>query len=196
MDTKIGNAKGSVFINVKEYILNTRGQDVWNRILTNLPEPDRETLYGNLIKSEWYPAPLLNRLINNYDLIVGAGDYTSVTHVAEHIATKDLKPLFDAFLDLNNPNIVLNNTPALWGRYFDSGRLELETLDLENNFSVLHLYDAADEDRASGVAICNYAVPKWLKIGLILCGASSANIEQTDCRYKGAEYCKYEVTWK
>ena len=49
MDTKIGNAKGSVFINVNEYILNTRGQDVWHRILTNLPDTDRETPYGNLV---------------------------------------------------------------------------------------------------------------------------------------------------
>lgn len=196
MDTKIGNVKGSVFINVKEYILNTRGQDVWDRILTNLPEPDRCTLYGNLIKSEWYPAPLLNRLINTYDLLVGVGDFKSITPVAEHIATRDLKPLFDAFLDLNNPNIVLNNTPALWGRYFDSGSLELETLDLENNFSALHLYDAADENLASGVAICDFAVPKWIKIGLILCGASSVVIAHTSCRYKGAEYCRYEVTWE
>ena len=196
MDKKTGNAKGSVFINVKEYILSTEGQDAWNRILNNLSVSDRKILDGNIIKSEWYPAPLLTRLIKTYDLLVGKGDLRAVTPIAEHIASKDLKPLFDAFVDLNNPNIVLNNTPALWSRYFDSGRLELDILDLDNNFSILHLYEVADQNRASGVAICNFAVPKWLKLGLLLCGASSVNIVHTSCRYKGAEFCKYEVTWE
>jgi len=195
MDKKTGNTRGSVIINIKEYILGTQGQDAWNKIVNKLPHADKEILDCELIYSEWYPVSLLNRLINTYDLILGTGDFRSVIPVAEHIGTADLKPLFDAFLDLNNPNIVLNNTPALWERYFDSGHLELETFDLENKFATLYLFEAADEDRASGVAICNYAVPKWLKIVLLLCGASSANIKQTDCRYKGAEHCRYEVTW-
>ncbi len=196
MDNKTGNAKGSIFINIKEYVTNSHGEDEWNKILNNLPDSDSEILKNDIIRTEWYPTPLLNRLINTYDVLIGNGDFSSIIPIAEHIAKKDLGPLFEVFVNLDNPYIVLNNTPALWSRYFDSGQVELDILDLDKKYSTLYLYEAADENRASGVAICNVAVPKWFKVGLLMAGAKSANITQTDCRYKGAQFCKFEVRWE
>lgn len=196
MDRKTGNAKGSIFINIREYVLSSHGEVVWKKIVDNLPASDRDIVDGNIIKSRWYPAPLLNRLINTYDVLVGEGDFLSIMPVAEHIAKKDLGPLFDIFIHLNDPNMVLNNAPALWSRYFDSGWLVVDVLDTDQKYSTFYLHEVADEHRAPGVAICNFAIPKWLKTVLLMSGAKSAQIIQTDCRYKGAELCRFEVRWE
>lgn len=196
MDTKIGRAKGSIFLNSRDYIVNSMGDSVWKLVLANLPENDAEFLEKDIVKSEWYPVTRLNNLVNTYDLIVGNGDFLSVAPVAEYIAKKDLGPVFEVFVDLKNPQVILNSAPSLWSRYFDTGRIDVESIDLNDKNSTLVLYELADETKASGVAICTFAVPEWFKTGLLMSGAGSVAITQTECRYKGAESCKYEIKWE
>jgi hypothetical protein len=138
----------------------------------------------------------LNRLLNTYDLLYGKGDFLSIIPIAEYIANKDLGPMIDALVNLKKPSVVLKSAPSLWSRYFDSGLLELELLDDEKNFSVLFLDEIADENRASGVAVCNFAVPEWFKTGLTMAGANTVEIVQTGCRYKNDTICRFEVWWE
>lgn len=196
MDTKIGRAKGSIFLNSKDYIVNSIGDSVWKLILANLPEDDSEFLEKNIAKTEWYPVTHLNGLVNTYDLIVGNGDFLSIVPVAEYIAKKDLGPVFEVFVDLKNPQVIVNSAPSLWSRYFDTGRVEVERVNTDDKSSTLVLYELADETRASGVAICTFAVPEWFKTGLLMSGTSSVTVTQTECRYKGAESCRYEIKWE
>lgn len=196
MDRKTGNAKGSIFINTREYIEKYFGDSVWKLILVSLPGTDGKFYEMDIQKTEWYPVPFLNRLINTYDMIIGKGDFLSVVPISEYIAKKDLGPVFEVFLDLKNPQVILNSAPTLWSRYFDSGRMEIETLDMDNRVCTLNLYEIADETIAPGIAICNFAVPEWFRMGLMLSGASTVTITQSECRYKGAETCKFEVRWE
>ncbi len=195
MDTKIGRAKGSIFLNSRDYIVNSIGDSVWKLVLANLPGDDAEFFEKNIAKSEWYPVPLLNNLVNTYDLVVGNGDFLSIVPIAEYIAKKDLGPVFEVFVDLKNPQVILNSAPSLWSRYFDSGRVDVESVNTDDKSSTLVLYELADEMKASGVAICTFAVPEWFKTGLLMSGTGSVAITQTECRYKGAESCKYEIKW-
>jgi len=196
MTQTTGNTKGSILLNAKEYIITSHGEGAWKNIVNNLPGPDIGILESVLISTEWYPAPLLNRLLNTYDIVHGNGDFLSVIPIAEYIVRKDLGPMLDALLNLKKPHVILKSASSLWGRYFDSGILELEVLDPEKKFSVLYLDEIADENRASGVAVCNFAVPEWLKTGLIMSGANSARIVQTGCRYKNSESCRFEAWWE
>ena len=91
---------------------------------------------------------------------------------------------------------MLNSAPSLWSRYFDTGRMDVESVNVDAKSSILRLYELADETKASGVAICTFAVPEWFRTGLLMSGANSVSIIQTECRYKGAEACKYEVRWE
>jgi hypothetical protein len=196
MTKATGNTKGSILLNAKEYIINSHGESAWRTIIDNLHDSDPDVLKNEIISTEWYPAPLLNRLLNTYDVLFGNGDFLSVIPVAEYIAVKDLGPMLDSLVNLKKPPVILKSAPSLWNRYFDSGMLELEVLDLEKNYSVLYLDELADENRASGVAVCNFAVPVWFKTGLTMAGANTAEIVQTGCRYKNDTICRFEVWWK
>jgi hypothetical protein len=196
MTRKTGNTKGSILLNTKEYIINSHGESAWRKIINNLPDHDKKVLENEIVQTEWYPASLLNRLINTYDVLHGKGDFLSVIPIAVYIANNDLGPMIESLVNLKKPSIVLKSAPSLWSRYFDSGLLELELLDMEKNYSVLYLEEIADESTASGVAICNIAVPEWFKTGLTMAGANSADIFQTECRYKNSKSCRYEVRWE
>ena len=195
MTERMGNAKGSILYNAKEYI-NLQGEGAWKKVICNLPDADAEILESDLINTEWYPAPLLNRLLNTYDMVHGNGDFLSVIPIAEYVARKDLGPMLKSLVNLKKPPVILKSAPSLWSRYFDSGIMELELLDIEKRYSVLYLDEIADENSASGVAVCNFAVPEWFKTGLIMAGAKSAEIVQTSCRYKNSDVCRFEVGWE
>ncbi|GBD38390.1 hypothetical protein HRbin37_00639 [bacterium HR37] len=81
-----GKAKGSIFAHAKEYIKKTHGVSIWKEILGYLTEKDREFWEGSFNKTEWYPTPLLNRLIRIYDKLIGSGDFKSIEPVAEYKA--------------------------------------------------------------------------------------------------------------
>lgn len=196
MTKRTGNAKGSILINTKGYIITSHGKSAWRKILNNLHDSDTKVLESEIITTEWYPAPLLNRLLNTYDILHGKGDFLSVVPIAEYIANKDLGPMIESLVNLKKPSIILKSAPSLWNRYFDSGLMELELLDAEKNFSVLYLDEIADENRASGVAVCNFVVPEWFKTGLTMSGANSAEIVHTECRYKNPKPCRFEVWWE
>jgi hypothetical protein len=191
-----GMTKGSILFNAKEYIISAHGEGAWKRIVSNLPEPDSAILESGLVSTDWYPAPLLNRLLNTYDVLHGNGDFLSIVPIAEYIARKDLGPMLEALMNLKKPAIILKSAPSLWSRYFDSGMLEIELLDVEKKYAVLYLDELADEERASGVAVCNFAVPEWFKTGLKLAGANTVKIIQTSCRYKNDNICRFEVWWE
>ncbi len=195
METKIGNAKGAIFTYTKDYIIRTHGEDAWFDLLNNLSAGDKKQLSNNLIKTAWYPAPLLNRLLNTYDAIYGNGDLSKVIPIVEHIAKNDLAPVFEIFLDLKNPSFVLHNTQSLWNRYFDTGEVIIEIADDENNHYVLHLEDIIDENIVSGMAICAIGTPTWIKAGLDMTSANNVRAVHTACRYKGAKACTLDVTW-
>lgn len=195
MTDSTGKTKGSILFNAKEYIISSHGESAWKRIVVNLPDPDSEILEREIVSTDWYPAPLLNRLLNTYDVLHGNGDFLSIVPVAEYIARKDLGPMLDSLVNLKKPAIILKSAHSLWGRYFDSGMLELELLDMEKKYSVFYLDEIADEDRASGVAVCNFALPEWFKTGLKMAGANSVKIVQTSCRYKNDNICRFEVWW-
>ncbi|GIW47499.1 MAG: hypothetical protein KatS3mg078_1376 [Deltaproteobacteria bacterium] len=191
-----GKAKGSIFAHAKEYINRTHGTGIWKEILGYLTEKDREFWEGSFNKTEWYPTPLLNRLIRIYDKLIGSGDFKSIEPVAEYIAEQDLSPVFDIFINLKNPVFILNSAPSLWSRYFNTGTVKIEISDEKNNYYRFSLKELADDNLVSSRAICTWGVPTWLKKALLMAGAKEVIAKHTRCRYEGSNECVLEVWWK
>jgi hypothetical protein len=189
-------ARGSIYIYFKEYIIKVHGKTVWKEILSHLPVKERKILDRRLKKSDWYPAPILNRVFRASDTIFGSGDLKSIIPVAEYIAEQDLSPVFDIFVNLKNPIFVVDNASSLWTRYFNTGHVKIEVADDVNRHYRLLLEDIADEDRVSGQAICTYGVPTWLKTAMIMGGAKTVTTIHTECRYKNASCCALEIRWE
>ena len=196
MSQIVGMARGSIYIYFKDYIIKVHGKAVWKEILSRLSAKERKMLNSRLKKSDWYPAPILNRAIRVSDDIFGSGDLKSIVPVAEYIADQDLTPVFDIFVNLKNPVFIVDNASSLWTRYFNTGNVKIDVADDANRYYRLLLEELADENRVSGPAVCTYGIPTWLKTAMIMGGAKTVTTNHTECRYKNAPSCVLEIRWE
>jgi hypothetical protein len=191
----IGNARGSIFIHTREYVIKVYGRRIWGEILNRLSQTDGEMFGEQLNKQCWYSAPALNRLINVYDNMFGVGDFKSIVPIVEYIAQQDLAPVFDIFVNLK-PSFVLSSAPSLWNRYFDTGMVKIQVADESKRHYRLTLEEIADENSVSGRAICTYANPTWLKSALIMAGIKTVTMNHQQCRYKNGSSCVLDIWWE
>lgn len=190
----IGNAKGSIFIHIRDYVTKVYGSRIWGEILNRLSQTDREIFGEQLNKHGWYSSPVLNRLISVYDDMFGNGNLKSIVPIVEYIAQQDLAPVFDIFVNLK-PSFVLSSAPSLWNRYFDTGMVKIQVADESERHYRLVLEEIADENSVSGRAICTYANPTWLRSALIMAGAKTVTMSHDKCRYKDASSCVLDIWW-
>jgi len=195
MSEKIGNAKGSVFIYSKEYIIDKHGMDLWNKVIEPLNDEEKKLCDIKMSPHEWYPVYLLNKVFDNFDKFVGNNDKRSIIPIAEYIAEKDLSPVFNLFVNLKDPIFVLENIPSIWNRYFDTGNVKIILSDKENKHYQLSLDEEVDENRFSGQAICKYGTVTWVNTALKFVGAENIRIDHIKCRYDNDECCISDVKW-
>ena len=195
MSEIISNARGSVFIYSREFIINNHGSDLWHKIIDHLNDKEKEFSNSKLSPHEWYPVYLLNKLLNSFDIMVGNGDRKSIIPIVEFIAEKDLSPVFNLFVNIKDPKFVLQNIPSVWNRYFDSGKVSIDLSDPEKRHYRFSLEEGVDENRFSGQSICRYGTVTWIKTALKIVGAENIRIEHEKCRYDNDQCCINDVKW-
>ena len=190
-----GNAKGSVFLYSREFIIDTHGEELWLKVTEHLTDDEKEFSYSAVSPNEWYPVYLLNKVLDSFDKIVGNNDKKSIIPIAQYIAQKDLSPVFNLFVNLKDPVFVLQNIPSIWNRYFDTGKVNIDLSDPENRHYQLSLEEGVDESTFSGQSICKYGTVTWIKTALEIAGAENIRIEHIKCRYDNDECCINDVKW-
>lgn len=169
----MANAKGSIFLNVKEYVIQEHGEDNWHKLLRLLTPKEREIIGLQVQVNDWYPMPLLKRLIGAYDNLLGSGEFKTIVPIALYIANKDIIPVLEKFVNMHNIAMILRNTPSLWKRYFDSGDLKVVEA---NDADGLYKFSLVEFDDISGQVFCVYLISTWLKFLLEKSGVKEINI--------------------
>jgi len=170
----MANAKGSIFLNVKEYVIQEHGEESWHKLLRLLTPKERETIGLQVQINDWYPMPLLKRLIGAYDNLLGSGEFKTIVPIALHIANKDIIPVLEKFVNMQNISMILRNTPSLWKRYFDAGNIKVVEA---NDADGLYKFSLVEFDDLSGQVFCVYLISTWLKYLLEKSGVKQINIK-------------------
>jgi len=189
-------ASGAIFLYSREYILDNYGQDVWQQITDHLTVEEKKFVNSDYSPGEWYPAYLLNTVLNTFDNLLFDGDKKSIIPIAKYITEKDLLPIFNLFINLKDPVFVLQNVPSIWNRYFDTGEVKIELSDTENNHFQYSLSEGTDEDIYSGEAICRHGTVTWIRTALEITGVQNIEIIHSKCRYSGDPVCITDVKWE
>jgi hypothetical protein len=79
-------------------------------------------------------------------------------------------------------------SPLLWGQYYDSGRVEAESLG--PNSALCRLVDFEEPHRA----VC-LGVVGWGEAAIEIWGGQDARVEETKCRVRGDDRCEFVFTW-
>ncbi len=195
MSENIPKASASIFIYSREFIIENYGKETWQNISDELTEDESKFANAEYSFNEWYPVYLLNRVLNILDKLRSAEDKDSIIPIVKYITQKDLKPVFNMFINLKDPVFVLQNVPSIWNRYFNTGKISIELSNPENKHFQYSLTEGADEDIYSGEAICRHGTVTWIKTALEIAGAQNIDIVHSKCRYKGDPVCINDVKW-
>jgi len=190
--SQMGNAKGSVLLHLRSFVLKFHGDDAWDAVVKDASNEDRAVLSGLIIHGGWYPVGVWNRVLD----MVFKRHYPSaddgMRQVSEFIANEDLKSVYKMVLRLGSPEFLLKRTDSLWSRYFDAGHMLHE--EIGPHRWKLRLDAPTGENDAPGYLTCGPGVSAWVGHGLRLTG-TTARIEHVRCRMSWNGPCEYHVQW-
>jgi uncharacterized protein (TIGR02265 family) len=179
--------KGSVLQSRLTFVEKELGAAVVERLLTLLAPGDREEL-RHLLASRWYPFDLGSRLDEAIARVAGQSRQEIFRKLGRASADANLGGPHRAFLRRNDPLGFLENTEVLYPFYYQTGRRTFEVKGPAEG--VLTTFDAETYSTADCLTVCG-----WYERALELCGATEARVEETQCRARGDEVCRYHLRW-
>jgi hypothetical protein len=117
--------------------------------------------------------------------IFGTGDLKSI-----------VPPVAEYIVNLKNPVFIVDNASSLWTRCFNTENVKIEVADDAHRYYRFLLEEIADENKASGQAVCTYGIPTWLRTAMIMGGAKTVTTNHAVCRYENAPSCVLEIRWE
>jgi hypothetical protein len=183
------NVKGGLLRARFLFVVLNHGADTWARVLSNLPEEERESL-KEIAVDNWYPLATLDLVDRAIAEQLGDGDKEDEVfdRLGEFSATSALSGPFSSLI---NPDVhsFLSQSALIHHGYQDFGTASYAPLSDTSGLLTIQ-YDNAPPPSfcASGSAYFRHAVE--------LCGARSARVTHTRCRSRDDEVCEFYFTWQ
>lgn len=179
--------KGSVVKSRLVFVEEHSGKEGVQQVLDALPEADRKAL-ASVITVKWYPLELGTRLDEAIVRVVGGGKAEFFERLGAASADKNLTTVHKAFITAGDPQAFLARTPAIYSMYYEKGRREYQKTG--DKSGVLTTHDAEVFSAPDCLTIVG-----WHRRALEMCGASRVRVVETACRARGADTCRYELSW-
>ena len=159
------------------------------RVLARLAATERDVL-GSLLVSAWYPFELGKDLDEAIVAELGGGRTDFFEKLGEASAEKNLGAggPHRAFLVAGDPHAFLAKAPLIYSYYYDLGRRDYEKTGEREG--VLTTRDAETFSAPDCLTIVG-----WYRRALEMCGARSPRVVEEECRARGADVCRYRLSW-
>ena len=171
------------------FVLLNYGADKWARVLSALPQDERESL-KDIVVDNWYPLGTLDLVDRAIAEQLGEGDQEDEVfdRLGEFSATSALSGPYSSLV---NPDVhsFLTQSALIHHAYQDFGSASYGPLSETSGLLTIQ-YDKAPPASfcASGSSYFRHAVE--------LCGARSARVTHTRCRARGDDACEFYFTWQ
>ena len=183
------HVKGLVLRARIDYIENHLGVDTLERILEEVSPEARAALSKEIMVSSWYPLSVLVEMAAALERLHGRGAAHDLFRgMGRNAAWMALQGVHQSFAKENDPAFVLKMAPLLWGQYYDSGRVEVESTG--RNSAVLRIFEFEEPHRAVCLGIVG-----WIEAAIEVWGALLSYVEETACRVRGGPCCEIRVRW-
>jgi len=171
------------------FVVLNHGADTWARVLSALPDEERESL-KDIVVDNWYPLGTLDLVDRAIAEQLGDGDKEDevLDRLGDFSATSALSGPFSSLI---NPDVhsFLSQSALIHHAYQDFGTASYGPLSETSGLLTIQ-YDKAPPPSfcASGSAYFRHAVE--------LCGARSTRVTHTRCRARGDDACEFYFTWQ
>lgn len=187
----VGNVKGTLVIARMKY-LRAQGQEGAERVLRRLSQADQQILRGMLLPSAWYPSDLLMRLEMTIAAVLARGDRRALfVDMGQFSADTNLgeNGVQRPYLKEGDPHFLLRNVPRMYAAQHGGGVRTYEQTGLRS--AIIRTLAEGAEVEADD---CFTAVG-WLRRAIEISGGKSAQVDEKQCRAKGAACCEFVCSW-
>ena len=182
------HVKGSALKTSVAFISAKFGESGWKKVLSSLPDKDREILSKRVLVSSWYPFSSYLSLLTTADKMFGKGDFALCADMGRYSAESDLGSVYMVFNKEANPHFIISRAAAIWKTYYDSGRMEIaEKGDKSVTLRILGFSSPARQH-------C-LRVQGWMEMALRLSGGRNVRVFESKCRCAGGDCCEYKCGW-
>lgn len=185
----MSHIRGLVISATTKYIQQNYGEEGWNKVLNSLEPQDREVLKGKFSPMSFYPVKPYINLMKAADKVFGKGDFEICRKIGIYEAEDTFSGVYKIFLELGNPNFLINKASLAWRTFHDGGALEIEQVG--DKYAKGKIVDFPEFDKC----FCVNLVGFFGKV-LEMSGAKNLQIQETKCRCQGDKFCEYEIKWE
>ena len=159
------------------------------QVLAHLSAPDRELFESEIRAKDWYDLGAYVRLIRTMDATLGSGDLRLLPVLGRFEAERDRGFVQGLFLRMASPTWAVRLVAEYWGNFHDSGRW---TVTREGEH-LLHgvLEDLGVVDEAMCAELTGY-ISRVMEFA----GGKDVTMTHPVCRARGADACRFELTWQ
>ena len=180
--------KGTIFISTQLFTERAFGPDAVERCLAELEEPDRDLLRG-VSAVGWYPVEPVLRYHHALERLYGdAESFAVCERLGEFSADWAIKGILKVFVRFKSPRFLMEKNGAVWSRYHDTGRWEVEAE--QSNRIKGRLYDFAVRDEAFCARLRG-----WVRGAVKITGGRDARVVESTCRCRGGDHCEFLIEW-
>ena len=179
--------KGSVLKSRLAFVEQRFGQEGLQKVMESLDPEDRGAL-DNVLPVAWLEFELGKRLDDAIVRVLGGGRAEVFERLGEASAEANLTSVHSAFLTSGDPHAFLEKAPQIYNMYYQTGRREYERTGEKEG--VLTTYEAETFSKPDCLTVIG-----WYKRALEMCGATNPRIVEDECRARGANVCRYRVSW-
>ncbi|MBN1163396.1 MAG: heme NO-binding domain-containing protein [Candidatus Krumholzibacteriota bacterium] len=180
--------KGLILHARKAFVIEHFGEEAWQKVLSSLPERDREVLSEIILTAQWYPFEIGSRLDNAIVKVLGGGDKKIFEEIGVKSAQRGLLKIHQSFLTPGDPQAFMKKAKVIYKFYYDTGYREYE--ETGPTSGVMTTYEAETFSQPDCLTVIG-----WYKEALKLCGAREVEVVEEECRARGGSCCRYRFKW-
>lgn len=181
--------RGTILTSRKAFVEENFGKEGWEKVLLSLSDEDQNFFKNMLISSGWYPFDIAERLDKAIVDVLGEGKIEVFKQIGAKSARKNLSESHQIFLKPNDPQAFMAQAGTIYSFYYKTGQREYKPT--EENSGIMTTHDA----ETFSIPDC-LTVVGWYEEALKMCGAKKVHIVEEECRAKGGDVCRYNVSWE
>jgi hypothetical protein len=179
--------KGVGVANLAEYIRAHHGDAGMESILKDL-SPEAAKMMRLPLASVWYPVRHVVEVELRTVKLFYQGDHTQACRFGAYSLRKSVNSVYRVILRVFDTTFLLQKSGALWGSFFDGGRLELVRHGDKHATAYVRDFNPIHE-------IYCHDLRGGFQESLVTCGGRDAKVVHTECVLKGAPACAYDARW-
>jgi len=182
-------AKGGVVASVPKFVLETFGDEAYEKWLAAISPNARELFSGNVVASAWYPVgEMLVEPTQKICELFYQGDMKGAWESGRFSAEVGLKGIYRIFVAIGTPYYIIKKAAIILPTFYKPSAIEVA--DMGDKVVTLHITEFPEPS-----PVLDNRIAGWIERALEICGCKEVVVSMPKLASKGDPFSIYRMSW-